>query len=777
MKQLLLMMMLTVATLSANGQDVYNQIDEEGNVTRRTSNTNFNPYKNDSTQKKVVPKGLYVWTVSRLGDIRKAEIDTVPHLFPNTLYNHGTYGEYNTIGSNYTARESRIFIDRQPASDFLFIDPYSYVLRSPETWHFTNTLSPITNIIYDNCGSKQDGEDHIDARFAVNAGKRIGAGFDLNYAYARGYFQNQNVSHFGATFYGSYLGDQYQMHTMLVSQEHKTSENGGIEKDDYITHPEHFDDSYSENEIPTSLERNWNRNMHLNLFLTHRYSLGFYRKEKMSDEEIKARQFAQASKREKELKAKEKEKNNGKGSAPKGRPEGSRPMGRPEGAKIAGKEPGREPAQQTDSTRIQVETDAVSDSLLAEQARQDSIEATMKKVFVPVTSIIHTLDLGNYSRRHIAYATPDDYYANTYYNRGERYGNDSIFDQTKSFQISNTLAIALMEGFNKYMKAGVKVFATHEFRNFQLPDTLATGRYYTSKWREQNLIIGGEITKTQGKTLHYVLGVEAWVLGDDFGQLKADFSTDLNFPLFGDTVQLAANAYFHRLYPTFYQSRYHSKHFWWDCSDLSSITRTRVEGLFSYTKTDTRLRVAVEEMQNYTYTGLYYDNTDSGRKNLSATIMQEKGNINVFTAQLMQNFKLGILHWDNIITYQNSSNTNVLPLPALNIFSNLYLKFRIAKVLTVELGGDAFFFTKYNAPDFCSQLNQFAIQQNKESRKELGNFPFVDVYANLHLKHTRFFVIMGNMLSGSGNRMTFLTPHYPTNSTVMRMGLSWNFFN
>lgn len=771
----LLLLVLAVVTLSAYGQNTYNQIDEEGNITRR--NTNFNPYKNDTTQKKVVPKGLHVWTVSRLGDIRKAVIDTVPHLFPNTLYNHGTYGEYNTIGSNYTARENRIFIDRKPTSNFMFIDPYSYVLRSPEEWHFTNTLSPITNIIYDNCGGNQDGEDHLDARFAVNAGKRIGAGFDLNYAYARGYFQNQNVSHFGATFYGSYLGDQYQMHTMFVYQEHKTHENGGIEKDDYITHPESVEESYSENEIPTILERNWNRNVHLNWFLTHRYSLGFYRKEKMSDEEIKARQFAQAAKREKELKEQQKDKDKNKAAAPKGRPESSRPMGRPEGAKIAGKEPGLEKSEQNDSTRILVESKAVSDSLLAEQARQDSIEATMKKVFVPVTSIIHTLDLGNYNRRHIAYSSPSDYYANTYYNRGERYGNDSIYDQTKSFQISNTLAIALMEGFNKYMKAGIKVFATHELRNYQLPDTTAAGSYYTSKWNEHDLIVGGEITKTQGKTLHYNLGVRAWVLGTNFGQLTADFSTDLNFPLFGDTVQLAAKAYFHRMNPTFYQSHYHSKHFWWDRDNLSSTTRTRIEGLFSYQKTNTQLRVAVEEMQNYAYFGMYYDKTTDGRTNLSATIMQEKGNINVFTAQLIQNFKLGILHWDNVVTYQNSSNENVLPLPALNIFSNLYLKFRIARVLTVELGGDAFFFTKYKAPDFCSQLNQFAIQQNKESRQELGNYPFVDVYANLHLKHTRFFVMMGNMLSGSGNRMAFLTPHYPMNSAVLRMGLSWNFFN
>ena len=119
----------------------------------------------------------------------------------------------------------------------------------------------------------------------------------------------------------------------------------------------------------------------------------------------------------------------------------------------------------------------------------------------------------------------------------------------------------------------------------------------------------------------------------------------------------------------------------------------------------------------------------------------------------------------------------MLPLPDWNFFSNLYLKFKIAKVLGVELGADATFFTKYYAPDFCPAINKFAIQQNQASRVELGGYPFIDVYANMVLKGVRFFVMMTHVNSGSGNRMAFLTPHYPTNSNVLHLGVSWNFFN
>ncbi len=176
-----------------------NGFDDQG----INESSNFNPHKNDSTKKnKEIPKGIYAWTVDRkFGDIRKVDVDTMPHLYPQSTLAMGKQMQFNTLGNNYTARQNRIFIDRKEKQQFAFTEVYDMVLRQPEDFHFTNTLSPITNLSYDNCGDKTNGEDHLDARFAVNAGKRIGMGMDLDYAYARGYLQNQSISHFGATFY------------------------------------------------------------------------------------------------------------------------------------------------------------------------------------------------------------------------------------------------------------------------------------------------------------------------------------------------------------------------------------------------------------------------------------------------------------------------------------------------------------------------------------------------------------------------------------------------
>ena len=771
----LILAILALVQIGAQNTREFNQIDENGTVTQRSDNGNFNKHNKDTTKNKVIPKGLYTWTIDRrFGDVIPTEPDTLPHLFMNTTFNSGFYGDYNTTGSNYTARLSRIFIDRPYGEYFTFTEPYSFVNKKPDEFLFMNTLSPYTRILYDNCGDKNNGEDHIDGKFGVNINKRFNIGFDLDYAYARGYYSNQSTSHFNATLFSSYLGDRYQMHFFFNAAHQKTAENGGITNDNYVTHPESYTDSDQESEIPTVLSQNWNRNDHQHVYLTHRYNLGFYRKVKMTDEEIKARKFAMESQKEHEA-----EKQNPDMLNRDARNKGmKKPTGRPDGAKVMGKEPVKDSLNiAIDTTRIKVDGQAAIDSLNRLQAIQDSIDATMKREYVPVTSFIHTLDIDHYDHIYQAYTTPTDYYQNTYYKQGLEFGNDSIYDQAKHTRIKNTLGIALLEGFNKYVKAGLKGFVTYDYCTYSMPDMDSNGNLFWEKWKEYDLSIGAQLNKTQGNTLHFNVAAETWVSGADKGDYTLDFSTDLNFPLFGDTVQLAASAYLYKCYPVFFQANYHSKHFWWD-EDLDRETRTRIEGTFNYQKTDTKLRVALEDIKNYTYYGMSYDVTSNGgRKNMTAGIYQESDDVRILTAQLHQNFRLGPLNWENVVTYQNSSNKSVLPLPDWNIFSNLYLKFRIAKVLGVELGADATYFSKYYAPDFCPGLNQFAIQKNEASKVELGGYPFVDVYANMTLKGVRFFLVMSNVVNGGGNHMKFLAPHYPTNGSVLHFGVSWPFFN
>lgn len=144
MKRLLLALFLfhamvshaqTVTGMDEDGQ--FRQFDEQGETQRK----GFNPNRTDSTKKsKVVPKGIYVWRVDRkLGDRIESIVDTVPHLYPQSLKGMGINGNYNTVGNNYTARLSRIFIDRPETDQSMFTQLYDQVMKTPDQWHFTNT--------------------------------------------------------------------------------------------------------------------------------------------------------------------------------------------------------------------------------------------------------------------------------------------------------------------------------------------------------------------------------------------------------------------------------------------------------------------------------------------------------------------------------------------------------------------------------------------------------------------------------------------------------------
>lgn len=773
-------LLFCAATLPVAAQNDFNYNEDSQFRPQTNRKVNTDSLGSD----KEIPKGIRVWTVDeRFGDTKTAVVDTLQHMYMNSTFTEGLRGEYNTLGNMGTARLNRIFIDRRNTQgNFIFTEPYDYIVNPVSDFHFTNTYSPITNITLNSCGDKVTGEDDFKAMFAVNANKRLGAGFRFDYKYGRGYYNAQSTSHFKYTMWASYLGDRYQAHFLFSTNHEKMTENGGITNDDYIKHPEIYTESFATNEIPTVLEQNWNRLDNQHIFFTHRYNVGFSRKVKMTEEEIKAKKFAMASKKENaeenaKEEARKKAKEQGKKFDEKAydKQQGAKFTGRPDGAKIAGDEPAKDSAAKNirnDSTRIAVNGKAAADSLLAIQKKNAEDSLFYKSEYVPVTSFIHTVKFDNYRRIYEAYQTPADYYLNEYYDAGRLTG-DSIYDQTKHWHMKNTFAIAMLEGFNKWAKAGLKAFASYDLRHYELP-TMEGG---FEKYNEHVLSVGGQLSKQEGKTLHYNAVAEIGLTGVDAGTLAIDGNVDVNIPFLGDTLQVRGDAFFHRETPSFYYRNYHARHLWWE-NDLDKTIHTRIMGTLSFPKTRTKLRVAVDEIKNYTYFTQSYDITEKGlRTGVMVTPMQESGGINLLTAQLEQNFRLGILNWENQFTYQHSSKESVLPVPAFNAYTNLYIKFKVVKVLNVDLGADMRYFTSYEAPDYSPYMGQYTVQGNGENNVKIGNYPIVNVYANVHIKHTRFFVMMSHINAGQGDKNYFFAPHYPMNERVFRIGVSWNFFN
>ena len=770
---------------------------DDGTFTADGYRNNRNKGRSDSIQSehKEIPRGLKVWTIDeRFGDRKPAVPDTLSYMYMNADLTYGKRGEYNTLGNLGSPRQNRIFIDRPATSEFFFLDPYDMFILQPNNFQFTSTLSPITVLSYNTAGNRNNGEDRFKAIFAVNAGKEWGFGFKFDYLYGRGYYSNQSTSHFNYSMWGSYLGERYQAHLLLSLNHQKVAENGGIANDAYITHPESFRDSYSEEEIPTILKQNWNRNDNQHVFFNHRYSLGFFRKVPMTEEEIKAKQFALKSQKAQEAqKDKDKARRRAKAKGEKFDEEAydkeKRSAGRPDDAVIAGDvSQVKTTADNTNGNErmtVNLEDSTQMANLKKQDAlAKDSTQKWMKDEYVPVTSFIHTARFDNYRRTYQAYNTPTDFYAQNYFNYGT-VANDTIYDATKHWSLKNTFAVALLEGFNKWAKAGLKAFLSYELRHYALPSMITPGgstvAFYNgdNTWNQHDISVGGQLLKTLGKTFHYDVSAEAWLAGSRAGQFHVDGHAELGFPLLGDTVQLAATAFFHRSAPSFYMHQYYGKLYWWDNS-LDQQIHSRILGEFSLKKTRTKLRVGYDVLKNYTYFGIQNDRVKSGDNYLvqhnDLNVHQSSSPINLLTLQLQQDFRLGIFNWQNVLTFQKSSKAEILPVPTFNVYSNLFIRFKIARVLDVDLGVDGRYFTSYYAPEYIPGVGAFGIQETDASRIKIGNYPLLNAYANFQLQHTRFYVMFTHVNSADGGKY-FYTPHYPLNQRVLQFGISWNFFN
>lgn len=405
--------------------------------------------------------------------------------------------------------------------------------------------------------------------------------------------------------------------------------------------------------------------------------------------------------------------------------------------------------------------------------RTEEIDSvTTKKVFVPVSKVFHTFKLQKSYHNYRSYKETENYHTNTYL------PGDSTQDYHRSFQVKNLAGISLCEGFNKWALFGLNAYVGYEYNRYTLPDFITgTKRLQNKDFSEHNVMVGGQIIRTQGNTIHYNADAEFIVAGENIGQFDVQGHGEANIPLWGDTAQVAVNAFVKNTNPKFFFRHFHSKHAWWDI-DPDKEFKQRVEGVITVPHTKTKLTVGVENIKNYCYfanNGSVIkdnDNNDVVTNNLAP--MQCSDNIQILSANLRQDFKLGILHFDNDITYQTTTNKDVLPLPMLSTYSNLYLKFKIAQVLDTELGGDMKFFTEYYAPDY-SPVNQQFMTQNKAKKTKIGNYPIISVYANFNLKRTRFYVQYYHVNQSDGRY--FWAPGYPINPGGMRLGISWNFYD
>lgn len=403
---------------------------------------------------------------------------------------------------------------------------------------------------------------------------------------------------------------------------------------------------------------------------------------------------------------------------------------------------------------------------------KDENDSIVEREYIPVSSFIWTLDFKSARHRFTnSNATEEQEFWTNHY-----FSTDGTTDRTRYRSLRNTFGISLLEGFNKYAKAGLAAFVTHELRTYhQTPDTLAISgeerpegltpypfdSRMKSKENENLLYVGAQLVKQQGRILNYEATASLGLVGPAAGEIKADGNVTTRIHLLGDTVSVKGYGHFSNTTAPYLMNNFISNHFAWK-NDFGKVRRLRFGGILDLPHTGTSVNVGAENIQNHIYFGP------------DMLPVQNGGSVQVFSVQVQQDLSWRALNWRNTLVYQTSSDDAVIPLPQFAIYSNLFLHFRVAKVLEVQMGVDLDYYTKYHAPGY--QPSTMAFYNQREVK--CGNYPFMNAYVNMKLSRARFFVLFSHVNQGMfGGNDYFSLPHYPLNPRRFQMGVIVDFVN
>ena len=155
--------------------------------------------------------------------------------------------------------------------------------------------------------------------------------------------------------------------------------------------------------------------------------------------------------------------------------------------------------------------------------------------------------------------------------------------------------------------------------------------------------------------------------------------------------------------------------------------------------------------------------------------LQRSGAINLLQIHLKKNFNWKILHLENLVMLQTSTDNDVIKLPSWWSRHSLYIQRRIFRndVMLARFGLDLRLSDSYFANNFNPALGQFYVQ----SEREVALYPSVDAHFGFVIDKFRVFVKMENLTSVITDDIFYQIPFYPQKELAFRFGISWRFLD
>jgi hypothetical protein len=210
--------------------------------------------------------------------------------------------------------------------------------------------------------------------------------------------------------------------------------------------------------------------------------------------------------------------------------------------------------------------------------------------------------------------------------------------------------------------------------------------------------------------------------------------------------------------PWIFQS-FNNSYFKWE----NNFNNQRV---FEFQTNFTRKHTAIKAVASLLWNHLYFDELILPKQcNSAITLISLHGH---------QDVQLGKFGIDLNLTYQYTSNKNIIRIPEFYTFTKFfYTNTLFKKATTIELGIAIRYFTNFYSATYMPALRSFYLQNSIS----IGNYPYVDLYLDAKIKRARLFVKYEQVNAAYMPLNYFASPHYPNPDPSFKFGFIWQLFN
>jgi len=374
----------------------------------------------------------------------------------------------------------------------------------------------------------------------------------------------------------------------------------------------------------------------------------------------------------------------------------------------------------------------------------------VKEVFIPRVGFIHQLEVSGNKRKFVKTAAKSDFFKNIWY-ADSLTTNDSV----KYSRITNIFQIKFYEAPDRKYTFGKRAY----IGNDQLWYRFSTPLGYFPK-KQSNTFVGGGIFRNEGKFWQWEADGRIYLTGYRAGQTELNGYINKPLKMGRDTTSLRIEGSLKTLVPDYYENYFYSNYFKW-LNHFNNINEMTIRS--SIHSQEYKFTVGA----NYSLLGNYiYNDTD-------VIPTQAGSELLIISGYLNKDFESK--HWliRTQLLAQKASNENYIHLPAFATYVSLNYRTLWSKVMYTQLGID----TRYNTSFYADAYDPATARFYLQNSQKIGNFPYIDLHANLKLKRTRFFFLLMNAASGLAGNNYFVAPNYPYYRRTFRLGVSWSFYD